>query len=72
MAPLNYQVKDCVTALIGMRAKYIKQIRMPGEDEPVERAWAEATYLMNQSKVFPIKGPLGMDICPGSDTYFSI
>jgi hypothetical protein len=72
MAPLNYQVKDCVTALIGMRAKYIKQIRMPGEDEPVERAWAEATYLMNQSKVLPIKGPLGMDICPASDTYFSI
>ena len=34
---------SCHTSIIGMKVKYIKNIRYPGEDICVEHKWSEAT-----------------------------
>eukprot|EP00277_Geminigera_cryophila_P042233 CAMPEP_0173116958 /NCGR_PEP_ID=MMETSP1102-20130122/49805_1 /TAXON_ID=49646 /ORGANISM="Geminigera sp., Strain Caron Lab Isolate" /LENGTH=286 /DNA_ID=CAMNT_0014021083 /DNA_START=307 /DNA_END=1167 /DNA_ORIENTATION=- len=63
---------DCLTGLIGMRANFVKQIRMPTEEQSVEGAWAQASVLIDKARLKVIVGPLGLDICPGSNHYFSV
>lgn len=53
--PSDTRVKDCITGLIGMRCRYVKQIEEPSEDECVEWKWALATYSMDQTKVVAMK-----------------
>lgn len=69
--PVNYKMTDCITGLIGMQCIYVKQIVKPRENECVEWKWGEATYLINDSRIC-ILDKLGIDICPGSNTYFSV
>ena len=68
--PVNYQTPNCITGLIGMRCKYMKQIEIPG-DEPVEINWGKATYLIPDEKIRMVQN-LGIKICPGCDTYFFV
>ena len=69
--PVNYKMMDCITGLIGMQSKYVKQIRKPFENECLEWKWAEATYYIDNTDIC-ILDKLGIDICPGSNTYFSV
>jgi hypothetical protein len=70
--PLSYKTKDCITGLIGMRAKFIKQIEFPNENECVEWKWATVTYLIDDDKIH-IVDKLGIHICPGSiNSYFFV
>jgi len=59
--PVDYQMKSCITGLIGMQCKYVKQIQYP-QNECVEWKWAEATYLIDPSKI-RILNPIGIYIC---------
>jgi hypothetical protein len=69
-APVDYKTPNCITGLIGMRCKYMKQIEFPGE-EPVELNWGKATYLIPDEKIRMVQN-LGIQICPGCDTYFFV
>jgi len=71
LSPVNYKMNDCITGLIGMKCIYIKQIENPTEHECVEWKWAKSTYLINDKKIY-IVNKLGIDICPGSNDYFSV
>lgn len=62
-APSDTRVKDCITGLIGMRAKYVKEIEEPHEKDPVEWKWAWATYSMDETKVVAMKS-LGLYMRP--------
>lgn len=53
--PSDTRVKDCITGLIGMRAKYIKDIEEPHENDAVEWKWALATYSMDEASVVAMK-----------------
>ncbi len=70
--PVDFQMEDSVTGLIGMRAGYIKMIRIRSETECIEHSWARISYLIPSSRLGVVQGRLGIDICPGSNTYFSI
>jgi hypothetical protein len=70
-APVDYKTNDCITGLIGMRCFYIKQIENPNENECVEWKWGKATYLIDDNKIFKVK-KLGINICPGSNTYILV
>ena len=61
--PSDTRVKDCITGLIGMRAKYVKQIEEPHENDPVEWKWAWVTYSMEDDKVVALKN-LGLYMRP--------
>lgn len=69
--PVDYQVEDCITGLIGMCCRFIKHIEKPGLRDCVEWKWGKATYAMDRSKIHKV-GRLGIRICPGSNTYFSV
>ena len=38
-----------------MRAKYVKEIEEPHENDPVEWKWALTTYSMDEAKVVAMK-----------------
>ena len=59
---------DCVTGLIGMRCKYVKQIEIPAPNECVEWKWAAVTYLMDDARVINLP-VLGLRIHADSATY---
>jgi hypothetical protein len=69
--PVDYKMDDCITGLIGMSCFYVKQIEYPYESECVEIRWAKATYLMDDEKIHRVN-QLGINICPGSNTYFIV
>jgi hypothetical protein len=62
---VNYKIDNCITGLIGMRCFYVKQIKMPDEDECVEWNWAKTANLINDEKVY-LLDELGINICPGT------
>lgn len=73
-SPVNYKIKDCITGLIGMRCKYVKQIIKPAKpdtQESVEQNWAAITYLIDDSLIYKVN-KLGIYICPGSNKYFYV
>lgn len=67
--PKRYKCKNCITGLIGMRCKYVKQIKLPKYHEWVEWNWAKITYLINDNKICIIN-KLGVLVCPGTYNYF--
>jgi hypothetical protein len=64
-------MNDCITGLIGMKCKYIKQIEYPLNHECVEWNWAKVTYKMQDDKICILDG-LGIYICPGSNNYYLV
>lgn len=69
--PVNYKMDDCITGLIGMSCLYVKQIEIPNETECVEWKWGKVTNLIDYNKIYLVN-ELGINICPGSNTYFEI
>ena len=69
--PVDYQMNDCITGLIGMRCSFVKQIVKPQPNECVEWKWGQATYLIDAAKIHKVDR-LGIRICPGSNSYFSV
>jgi hypothetical protein len=69
--PVDYKMKDCITGLIGMKCKYIKQIEYPNNNDSVEWNWAKTTYLMDDNKIIKVD-KLGINICPGGNNYFLV
>lgn len=65
----NEKDKDCVTGLIGLRCKYVKQIEIPDEDTYVEQKWAKKISELDESKVC-ILTELGIFIRPENRTYY--
>lgn len=61
--PSNTRVKDCITGLIGMRCKYVKQIEEPHENDPVEWKWAWVTYEIPEERVLKLTS-LGLYMRP--------
>jgi len=51
LTPVNHRTGDCMSGLIGMRAKYIRQIKLPGENEAAEWKWAKVTYLIDETRI---------------------
>lgn len=62
-APSDTKVKDCITGLIGMRARYVKQIEEPHENDSVEWKWAWVTYKIPEERVVAMKN-LGIYMRP--------
>ncbi len=51
---------NCLTGLIGMKCKYVKQIQHNDANlECVETNWARVSLQMEPSRVIPIKGSIG-------------
>lgn len=71
MKPVDYQVKDCITGLIGMKCEFVKEIEQPMGNKPVEWKWAAKTYDIDKSRIYNVK-KLGIHICPGCNTYFQV
>jgi len=69
--PVNFKVADCITGLIGMRCRFMKQIEKPTDEEWVEWKWGRATYLIDDSKIYVPK-MLGVYICPENKHYFMV
>lgn len=69
--PVCHKMDDCITGLIGMRCEYVKQIKLPIQSECVEWNWAKVTKLIDNSKIYMVD-KLGINICPGSNTYFLV
>ncbi len=67
----NTKTNDCITGLIGMKCKYIKQIEFPLRNECVEWKWANVTYKISDEKICILEN-LGIYICPGSNSYFLV
>ena len=63
--PSDTRVKDCITGLIGMRCKYVKQIEEPHENDPVEWKWAWVTYGIPEERVLAMTS-LGLYMRPMS------
>lgn len=71
MNPVDYKTTDCITGLIGLLCKYVKQINFPLINECVEWNWAKVTYLIADDKIKKLN-LLGIKICPGSIHYFLV
>ena len=69
--PVNYKMDDCITGLVGMSCRYVKQIENPVGEEPVEWKWGRVTRLIDDSKIHLV-GTLGINICPTCNTYFPV
>lgn len=72
LSPQDKPIRDCVTGLIGMRAKYIKRIQVPTEHECIEWLWADKTIEIEPAKLGFLIGKMGLSLCPGGNEYFSI
>ncbi len=68
-SPVSYKMGECVTGLIGMRTKYVKQIELPDEELNVECNWAK---IANTIENIHIVDKLGIYMCPASNDYFFI
>jgi membrane fusion protein (multidrug efflux system) len=59
-----------ITGLIGMRCYLIKQIE-PDIDKCIEWNWAKVAYSINDDNIY-IVNTLGINICPGTNSYFLV
>jgi len=71
ITPQKNKMNDCITGLIGMKCKYVKQIEYPLNHECVEWNWAKVTYQIQDDKICNLD-KLGIYICPGSNDYFLV
>lgn len=63
-------VDDCITGLIGLKCKFVKQIKIP-TTECVEWNWAKTINSIDKEKICCLN-KLGINICPGSNNYFLV
>jgi hypothetical protein len=69
-SPKDYRLNEVVTGLIGMRAKYVKQITF--NNRSIEYDWAEVSMKIPDEKVY-MPDALGVQMCPGKvDGFFHI
>lgn len=61
--PSIHKIKDCITGLIGMRCKYVKEIEIPENNEPIEWNWAAVTYLIPDENIVKLNH-LGLFLRP--------
>jgi hypothetical protein len=61
-SPLTHKDGDCITGLIGMRAKYVKQLRFTGRS--IEHEWATMGSSIPDAQIY-IPKKLGVYIWPG-------
>jgi hypothetical protein len=61
--PPTGKEENCVTGLIGLRCKYVKEIEIPDENTFVEWKWAKKIASLDDSKVCPLRW-LGIYIRP--------
>jgi hypothetical protein len=64
-------IEDCITGLIGMRCKHIKNIPRPQEHECVEHLWAKASLNIPEERVKKFD-KLGIYITPACNSYFLV
>lgn len=69
--PSKTMVKDCITGLIGMRCKYVKQIKPPCEKGSVEWKWAEVAMSLPEESVV-ILDLLGLSMRPMSTVWIYV
>ena len=69
--PVNYKTGECISALIGMRGKFVKQINIPRMDERVENVWATASSAIDDQNIVMLE-KLGINVCPGKNDYFLV
>jgi hypothetical protein len=62
------RIRDCVTGLIGMQCRYMKQIQFAQPFGCIEWNWADAALSIPESNVHRLRS-LGLAICPGIDDY---
>jgi hypothetical protein len=70
-APLIYRTGECISAIIGMRGKYAKQINIPRMEEKVENVWAAASLQIDEQNIVMLE-KLGINVCPGGNDYFLV
>ena len=69
-SPVDYKMNDCITGLIGMRAYLIKRIEL-GFDKCIEWNWAKVACSVKDENLY-ILNTLGINICPGTNSYFLV
>jgi hypothetical protein len=69
--PLTYRTGECISAIIGMRGKYAKQINIPRMEEKVENVWAAASLQIDEQNIVMLE-KLGINVCPGGNDYFLV
>ena len=69
--PVKHKTNDCITGLIGMLCRYVKQIKIPDENECIEWKWGKITNMIDDEKIY-IVNTLGINICPRSNDYFIV
>jgi len=63
---------NCVTGLIGLKCKHVKELYLPNEDTCIEKVWAEIISKLPEEEVCTLE-KLGVFIRPHNlDTYFII
>ena len=67
--PAPEKSSHCVTGLVGLKCKYVKEIEIPDEDTYVEEKWCKKISSLDESKVcvLPV---LGVFIRPEIKTYY--
>jgi len=70
--PVDTPMEDCITGLIGLRVRVFRSIKVsPNIHDCIEWAYARATLKLESGRVC-LASPLGISICPMSDTYFDV
>ena len=67
--PAPMKSPHCVTGLVGLRCKYVKQIEVPDEHTYVEEKWATQISSLDESKVCVLSS-LGVYVRPTSQEYY--
>ena len=62
----SYRINDCITGLIGMKVKNIKQIKIPNEEECVEWEWAKVANTIPDDRIIMLDH-LGIFINPAEN-----
>lgn len=70
-SPIDFPSPDCITGLIAMKAKFIKKIGFPLENEVIEHKWASIANKIEPKKIYAIRGKIGIQMCPGGNFYRS-
>jgi hypothetical protein len=66
--PKYERVRDCVTGLIGMKAKHIKRVQPIQANGCIEWHWADVALSIPEERVHMVR-TLGVAVCPGTDAY---
>ena len=70
-SPVDYKTEECITGIIGMKCKDVKQISIPRMEEKVENCWSRVTNNIDDTKVM-LLNKLGLNVCPGGNDYFLV